>query len=143
MFSDIFESTSGTSNEKGKKTQFLEDAVKGKNVFDIFDKLEELNQNVEMAKAAVAEAEGNLAKIKSDMTLVRTEFTTYQARLGLVAEKATQATANKNFDANAAKKAIALYSENYVEKIQGNNMQEALEKVIEKKNTLPKSVNKL
>ena len=143
LFSDIFESTSGTSNEKGKKTQFLEDAVKGKNVFDIFDKLEELNQNVEMAKAAVAEAEGNLAKIKSDMTLVRTEFTTYQARLGLVAEKATQATANKNFDANAAKKAIALYSENYVEKIQGNNMQEALEKVIEKKNTLPKSVNKL
>lgn len=143
LFTTIFKE----SEEKDDETNLLEQVVKGKNVFDIFQKMKELNQKVEDAADAVVAAQNNLKEIQNDITLVKSEITECNKKLETVKTKASEAVINKNFNADAAKNAIKIYSESYVEKMKGDNMQKSLEKIIEDKkvkenNPLPKSVGK-
>lgn len=140
MFSETEDSVDASTNEQ-KKAKMLEEVVKGKNVFDIFQKKEELNKKVEESAKAVESAKENLKIIESEMAWVQTEIKDCEEKLIKAKTKASDAITNKNFKSDAAREAIALYSENYVESVKKVE-QKLNENEIKENEKLPKSVSK-
>ena len=59
-------------------------------------------------------------------------------------EKASAAVENKAFDSQAARDAINLYSEHYLQKMKGDNLKNSLDYLLQEKNKdiIPQSVSK-
>lgn len=148
MYGTIFQDTEEHVDKKTKETKkakLLEEVVKGKNVFDIFHRMEELNDAVVKAADEVAAARNEMKEAENARAVVQKEITEYQTILEAVKRRASVAVAPKNFSSDAAKETIRLYSENYVKKMNGDVMQKELKTKIEAKSNaaLPKSIGKL
>lgn len=145
LFSTIFKNTGESDEAK------LEEVVKGKNVFDIFEKQKELKMKVADATNAVTVAQNNLQEIEGNILLVQNEIKKCGEKLNLAKTKASEAVVDKNFNSDAAGKAITLYSENYVEKMKDGGIVQNLQKKIKENKgmqsiqgmkALPKSVSR-
>lgn len=145
IFQDTEEHVDKETKEK-KKAKLLEEVVSGKNVFDIFQRMEKLNEAVVQAADKVTMARNEMKEAQNASDMVKQKITEYQTILEAVKSKASVAVAPKNFSSDAAKETIRLYSKNYVEKMKGDVIKEELEKKIEANTSntaLRKSVGKL
>lgn len=104
--------------EKGNSS--LDDVIKKHNVMNIFEERKKLQSDFEAAGKAKENAEAQLAKIQNSISEIKKKQEDYNQKLISLKDNAELALKNKAFDANAAKKVVSIYSEEYVKKMKNN-----------------------
>ena len=98
--------------EKGNSS--LDDVIKKHNVMNIFEERKKLQSDFEAAGKAKENAEAQLAKIQNSISEITKKQEDYNQKLISLKNNAEIALKDKAFDANAAKKVVSIYSEDYV-----------------------------
>ena len=98
----------------------LEDVVKGESVINIFDEMDQIEEKLLKSDIKVKNAENMLKAVQKSFNTINEKKGEYSRKLILLQQESKIALKDKDFNSNAAKNVVDIYSKEYVDKMKSN-----------------------